>query len=73
MFQANINASLKNLKTQVGHLALNMKNQSKDSFLSDTKKNPKDCLTITLRSGKELQGINEVEKGHTDVSTESKD
>ena len=57
MFQANTNASLKNLETQVGQLALSMKNQSRDSFPSDTKKNPKDCMKVTLRSGKELQKI----------------
>ena len=50
-----------------------MQNQSKDSFPSDTKKNPKDCMAITLRSGKELQGRNEVEKNHTDVAAKSKD
>ena len=54
MFQANTNASLKNLETQVGQLALNMKNQSRDSFPSDTKKNLKDYMAITLRNGKEL-------------------
>ena len=47
VFQANTNAFLKNLEIQVGQLALNMHNQSKDSFPSDTKKNPKDCTTIT--------------------------
>ena len=73
MFQANTIASLKNLETQVGQLTLNMWNQSRDSFPSDTKKNPKDCMTITLRSGKELQGRNEVEKNHTDAAVESKD
>ena len=35
-------------------LALAMQNQSKDSFPSDTKKNPKDCMAITLRSGREF-------------------
>ena len=55
MFQANTNASLKNLETQVGKLALGMQNQSIDSFVSDTKKNPKDCMAITIRNGKELQ------------------
>ena len=56
MFQANTNTSLKNLETQVGQLALSMQNGSKDSFPSDTSKNPKDCMTITLRSGRELEG-----------------
>ena len=48
VFQANTNASLKNLETQVGQLALAMQNQSRDSFLSDTKKNTKDCMAVTL-------------------------
>ena len=55
VFQANTNASLKNLETQVGQLSLAMMNQSKDSFHSDTKKNPKSCHDITLRSSRELQ------------------
>ena len=42
VFQANTNASLKNLETRVGQLALAMQNQPKDSFPSDTRKNPKD-------------------------------
>ena len=54
VFQANTNASLKNLETRVGQLALSMQNQSKNSFPSDTSKNPKDCMAVTLRSGKEL-------------------
>ena len=41
VFQANTNASLKNLETQVGQLALAMQNQPKDAFPSDTRKNPK--------------------------------
>ena len=55
MFQANTNVSLKNLETQVGQLALTMQNQSKESFPSDTRKNPKDCMAVTLRSGRELE------------------
>ena len=54
MFQKNASASLKNLKTQVGQLALNMPNQNKGTFPSDTQKNPKDCMAIQLRSGKDL-------------------
>ena len=55
VFQANTNASLKNLETQVLQLALQMKNQSKDVFPSDTKKNPKDYMAVTLRSGRGLE------------------
>ena len=55
MFQANTNTSLKNLETQVGQLALTMQNQSKDSFPRDTKKDPRDYMAVTLRSGRELE------------------
>ena len=54
VFQANTNAFLKNLETQVGQLALSMQNQHRDSFPNDTKNNPKECMKITLISGKEL-------------------
>ena len=62
MFQANTNASLKNLETQVGQLALAMQNQSKDGFSSDTRKNPKDCIVVTLISGTEIESRKEEEK-----------
>ena len=62
MFQANTNASLKNLETQVGQLALAMQNQSKDAFPNDTRKNPKDCMVVTLRSEREIEGRKEKEK-----------
>ena len=54
MLQKNASATLKNLETQVGQLDLNMPNKSKGTFLSDTQKNPKDCMAIQLRSGKDL-------------------
>ena len=54
-------------------MALNMKNQSRDSFPSDTKKNLKDCMAITLRSGKELQERKEAEKKQIDAETEKVD
>ena len=62
MFQANTGASLKNLETQVGQLALNMQNQNKGAFPSDTQKNRKDCMEIQLRSGKEVSSSNRKEK-----------
>ena len=55
VFQNTINATLKNLETQVGQLALTLQSQQKDAFPSDTKKNPKDCMAVQLRSGKELE------------------
>ena len=54
IFQKNTSASLKNLETQVGQLALNMQTQNKGTFLSDTQKNPKDCMAVQFRSGKEV-------------------
>ena len=62
MFQANTGASLKNLETQVGQLALNMQNQNKGVFPNDTQKNPKDYMEIQLRSGKEVSSSNRKEK-----------
>ena len=55
IFQANTNDSLKNLEVQIGQLALTMQNQSKDSFPSDTRKNPRGCMVVALRSGSELE------------------
>ena len=77
VFQDNTNASLKNLETQVGQLALAMQNQSKDSFPSDTRKNPKDCMAITLRSGRELEerrveNKDTKEKKHAEIGEEFK-
>ena len=43
-----------------------MKNQSKDAFPSDTMKNPKDCMMVTVRSGRELESRNEDEKKKTE-------
>ena len=62
MFQANTNASVKNLEKQVGQLALAMQNQSKDAFPNVTKKNPKDYMVVTLRSGREIERKKEKEK-----------
>ena len=47
-----------------------MQNQSKDTFPSNTKKNPKDCMVVTLRSGKELQGREEADKKINEAETE---
>ena len=55
IFQKTTNASLKNLETQIGQLALNLQNQMKDAFPSDTKKNLKYCMAVQLRSGKDLE------------------
>ena len=59
IFQNTTNASLKNLETQVGQLALTLQGQKKNAFLSDTKKNPKDYMAMQLRSGKELEKMKE--------------
>ena len=77
VFQANTNAPLKNLETQVGQLAVSMQNRSKDSFPSDTSKNPKDCMVVNLRSGKELeerrnQKKETEEEKHTEIGEELK-
>ena len=71
MFQKNTSASLKNLETQVGQLALNVPNQNKGTFPSDTQKNPKDCMAIQLRNGKDLTSNKKTEgKEETEVEKE---
>ena len=77
MFQVNTNASLKNLETKVGQFALSMQNRSKDSFPSDTSKNMKDCMAVTLRSGRELEERRSEKKEtkeekHTEIEEELK-
>ena len=67
VFQANTNASLNNPDTQVGQLTLTVQNQSKDAFLSDTRKNLKDCMVVTLRSGREIDIRKEEEKKNTKI------
>ena len=42
-----------------------MQNQSKDAFLSDKKKNPKDCMVVTLRSRREIESRKEEKKKKT--------
>ena len=65
MFQSNTNASLKNLETQVGQLALTLQNKNKNAFPSDTQKNPKDCIAVQLRSGREISNSKAEEKEKT--------
>ena len=77
VFQDNTNASLKNLETQVGQLVIAMQNQPKDAFPSDTRKNPKDCMAVTLRSGRELEERrvekkDTEEKKHVEIGEEFK-
>ena len=36
----------------------------KDAFPSDTKKNPKDCMAVQLRSGKDLEEKIEKDEGN---------
>ena len=52
--QVGLRASLKNLETQMGQLAQSLRENQPKSFPSDIKKNPKHCMVVTLRSGKEL-------------------
>ena len=54
VFQPNTNVSLKNLDIQIGQLAQVVQKEPKDSFPSDTRKNPKDCMAVIMRSGREL-------------------
>ena len=66
IFQTNISASLKNLETRVGQLALTLQKETKNAFLSDTQKNPKDCMEVQLRSGREMSNSGVEKKEKTD-------
>ena len=54
MFQTNTNAFLMNLEIQIRQLAQAVQKKPKDSFPSDTRKNPKDYMEVILRSGRAL-------------------
>ena len=56
VFQTNINATLRNLETQVEQLALSLQSQSKNTFPSSTEINPKDLTPTAMRDSDELQG-----------------
>ena len=49
VFQTNINATLRNLETQVGQLALTLKSQTRNAFPSNTEVNPKDLTPTAMR------------------------
>ena len=59
--QANLKESLKNLETQMGQLAQSVREQP--PIPSDTEPNPKQCMAIILRNGKELSEPQNAEKG----------
>ena len=56
VFQTNTNASLRNLETQVGQLALSLQNQLRNAFPSSIETNPKDFTPTSLRGDNVLQG-----------------
>ena len=47
-----------------------MQNQTKDVFPSDTRKNLKDYMVVTLRSGREIEGRKGEEKKKTEEEKE---
>ena len=49
-----------------------MLNQSKGTFPSETQKNPKDCMIVQLRSGKEV-GNNSKKERKEETDTEQKE
>ena len=60
VFQTNINATLRNLKTKVGQLTLTLQSQSKNTFPNNTEVNPKDLTPTAMRGSDELQGIKKI-------------
>ena len=60
VFQTNTNATMRNLETRVGQLALSLQNQSRNAFPSSTEINPKDLTSTILRGNDKLQGSKKV-------------
>ena len=56
VFQTNINATLRNLETQVGKLALSLQIQSRNTFPSSVEINLKDLTSTAMRGSDEMQG-----------------
>ena len=56
VFQTNINATLRNLETQVGQLALSLQSQSRNTFPSSVEINLKDLTSTAMRGCDEMQG-----------------
>ena len=54
VFQTNTIATMRNLETQVGKLALSLQGQSRNAFPSNTEINPKDLTPTTLRGNEGL-------------------
>ena len=51
----------------MGQLTQSLRENSPKSFLRDTKKNQKQCMVVTLRSGKELNKPKKNEKNEKQV------
>ena len=60
--QANLGTSLKNVETQIGQLAQYLRENPPKSFPRVIEKNPKQCMVVTLRSGKELDEPKNIKK-----------
>ena len=60
--QVGLGASLKNMENHMEQLAKSLKENLPKSFPSDTEKNPKQCMVVTLRSGKKLDDPKKNEK-----------
>ena len=67
MNQVGLGASLKSQETHMGQLAQSLRENPPKSFPSDIEKNPKQCMAVTLRSGKELDGPKKDEKTKNQV------
>ena len=50
-----MSSMMKSLETQMGQLASIVKENLATKFPADTEKNSKECMAVTLRSGKELE------------------
>ena len=56
VFQTNTNATMRNLETQIGQLALSLQSQARNALPNNTEINPKYLTPVTIRGNEELQG-----------------
>ena len=65
VFQTSINATLRNLETQVGQLALSLQIQSRNTFSNSIEINPKDLTPTAMRGSETVMNCKEVRKCRT--------
>ena len=62
IFQTNTRCFTQKFGNTGWELTLTLQKETKNAFPSDTQKNPKDCMVVQLRSGKEVSSSSRAEE-----------